>query len=262
MRSNADHISFRTDAASRLPQFRHDGRNMRRHSVAKRNFAAGDGRRAKQSTRHDAIRDHAVRNAIPLQRAALWHMVSTAAAARDADGGRARTRNAIAKFAQEGLKVLNLRLPRSVLNHRFPFRPHSRHHNVFRGADARIVQMDVSAGHGVSIAKDEPMFFTDPDAQHGESAQMQVNWPVADLTPARERAYRMPKAGKQRPQHEDGRTQLFGKPLRHNIRICGGGVQQELLIVPSPTNAERAQNRQHVLHVPEPRAVIQCNRPF
>ena len=106
------------------------------------------------------------------------------------------------------------------------------------------------------------MLFTDLNAEHGKPPEVQVDRPMPNLTAAGERADRMPEAGKQRPQHENGRTQFLRKPLRHHISVCGGGIKQEGLSLPGTANAERPEDRKHVLHIPKAGAVIQRDSPI
>ena len=196
---NVYRIPLCRERTARFTQLCHDGRNMCRNGVLQCDLAARNRCGAQQRSRHDAVRNHPVRNTSHRLLPSSQRM-----APANSDRGRARARDRIAQFAQKSLQVFDLGLTRSVLDDRLPFCPHSRHHDVFRCAHARIIQVDVRAGHGTPLTQDQPMLLANLNAEHGKPSEVQVNGPVADLTTAGERANRMPEAGKQRPQHEDG----------------------------------------------------------
>ncbi|MPM87757.1 hypothetical protein SDC9_134857 [bioreactor metagenome] len=122
--AQGDALLVRLHGAARLPQRRRHGGQMALLRARQPHLAPRGCRRAEISSRGDAVGHHGVGAAVKL-RAALYR-----------NGGGSRAGNLCAAGTEIVLQILDLRLPRGVVNRGDAASAASRQHQIFRRANA------------------------------------------------------------------------------------------------------------------------------
>ena len=142
-----------------------------------------------------------------------------AAHALDLDRVPARAAHAAAHGIDEVLQVHDFRFPCGVMDSRDTRHEYRRHHDVFRCADAGVIEMHLARVHTASIAMDEPTLLLNLHAEAAQTGQMQINRTEADLTAAGKSNGGLMKSCQNRPQQENGRANLLRQLIRHFPRM-------------------------------------------
>ena len=106
-----------------------------------------------------------------------------------------------------------------------------------------------------AIAINHPVRFPDGHAQRAQPFEVQVDRALADFATARicnGCAAEPPQDG---THHKDGGAQRFGKMPRHFPAAGVRGVDGNFRTLALPAATERAQDRQHIVHIRNPRTI-------
>ncbi len=106
-----------------------------------------------------------------------------------------RAFNARPHFSQQRGQVLNFRLTRRILNHRFAVRQHGRHQHVFRAGDGDAVELHRRSLEAVGRFRFHiSMRLTNAGAQLFQRGNMQIDGTRANGATTRHRNFRATRA--------------------------------------------------------------------
>src|SRR5215210_3239149 len=181
--------------------------------VGDRDVSAGRRRGHKEGTRFDAVWHHRPPGGVKF-RNAFYH-----------DAAGAGALDARAHRVEEAGEGGDLRLSRAVLYNGDPISEHGGHHNVLRGADARILEVDLGRAQPVGHARlYKAVVEFDFGTERPQAVDVEVELPQTQVTPARRRDLGLPEARCERPEDDEAGTHLAHQLVGGRVGVHRGGV--------------------------------------